>query len=74
MDGNEDDTIHDPKDRTITIKSGLQTTLLIPELAPLIEDCVRFVSELSVRGSRIVNGFLLYAHATGIEIDIDNTS
>jgi hypothetical protein len=74
MDGNEDDTIHDPKDRTITIKSGLQTTLLIPELAPLIEDCVRFVSELSVRGSRIVNGFLLYAHATGIAIDIDNTT
>jgi hypothetical protein len=69
MDGNERD--EDPRDRTITIKSGLQTTLLIPELAPLIEDCVRFVSELSVRGSRIVNGFLLHAHATGIEIDID---
>ena len=71
MDGNEDDIVHDPKDRTITIKSGLKATLQIPELAPLVEECVRFVSELSVRGSRIVNGFLLHAHATGIEIDID---
>ena len=71
MDGNEDGIMNDSHDRTITIKSGLQTTLLLPELGPLIEECVRFVSELSVRGSRIVNGFLLHTHATGIDIDID---
>ena len=71
MDGNEDGIAYDPHDRTITIKSGLQTTLLLPELAPLVEECVRFVSELSVRGSRIVNGFLLHTHATGIDIDLD---
>ena len=71
MDGNEDDTVHDPKDRTITIKSGLKATLQIPELAPLIEECVRFVSEISVRGSRIVNGFLLHAYTTGIKINLE---
>jgi len=47
---------------TTTIKCGLQTSLKAPKLLPLIERGVKFVSQLSVRGSRLVNGFLIANH------------
>jgi hypothetical protein len=47
----------DPKIHTI--KCALLASLKLPKLLPLIERNVKFVSELSVRGSRMVNGFLI---------------
>jgi hypothetical protein len=49
----------DKEPKTVTIKYGLASSLKVPELQPLIERGVKFVSQLSVRGSRLVNGFLI---------------
>lgn len=55
----EDPEPPDIEPRTVTIKCGLSSSLKVPELLPLIERGVKFVSQLSVRGSRLVNGFLI---------------
>lgn len=65
---------NEPDAETVTIKCGLQASLKVPELLPLIERGVKFVSILSVRGSRLVNGFLLAnPHALPSLVDIKSS-
>jgi hypothetical protein len=59
---------------TTTIKVGLTKSLRLPTLHPVIEECVEYISHVTVRGSRIVNGFLVHATSTGQLENIDKKS
>lgn len=65
---------NEAKSKTISIKCGLQASLRVPELLPLIERGVKFVSEISVRGSRLVNGFLIAANLEALPSLANKTS
>lgn len=55
----------DTPPKKVTIKCGLQSSLQLPALVPVIERAVKFVSVMSVRGSRLANGFLIDAFLRG---------
>ena len=58
------------EDHTLTIKCGLRSSLKMDALLPEIEAAVLYVSKLVVRGSRLVNGFLVSSYTSGRAVDL----